>query len=308
VNLCAVLLRLCAPFINAMPGDKQFAYLQPAYLAAGRLALADDTTRMAATAAEASAWAAAAQAAHAGAAAAGASPGGGAAPAWSFVCESFFLTARAMHLGVIKAFSELNQTIQEAHREHRTVSELEASRASWEGTPSAAAAEGRLAEASAAVHALQQEVHMFVALLAEPRLVADTLSFYRLAARWLTHIARGGDAAGVAAGSARAVATPLRPPCPRDFACLPEHLAEDVAEALISISRHAPRMLEARLHCTFCPRVLSRRSRLPHALARAQGERLDEFMEFLVLFVGAPECVAACVAGSVPWARNRPSG
>ncbi len=244
MNLCAVLLRLCAPFINAMPGDKQFAYLQPAYLAAGRLTLPDDMTRMACTAAEASAWASAAQAAHAGAAAAGASPGGGAAPAWSFVCESFFLTARAMHLGVVKAFSELNQTIQEAHREHRTVAELEGSRGSWEGTPAQATAEGRLAEASAAVHALQQEIHMFVALLAEPRLVADTLSFYRLAARWLVHTARGGAAATGAAGT---VALPLRPPCPRDFACLPEHLAEDVAEALISISRHAPRMLEARL-------------------------------------------------------------
>ena len=231
MNLCAVLLRLCAPFINAQPGDKQFAYLVPSYLAAGRLALPDDTTRMAATAAEAGAWAAAASAA-------GAPPGG-----WSFVCECFFLTARAMHLGVIKAFSELNSTIQEAHHEARAAAELEAARAGWEGTPAAATAEGRLQEAQAAAASLQLEAQMFTALLAEPQLVASTLSFYRLAARWLTRTA-AGDAG----------ALPLRSPCPRDFACLPEHLVEDVAEALINISRHAPRLLEVRSCARRAPR------------------------------------------------------
>ncbi len=229
MNLCAVLLRLCSPFVHAAPGDKQFSYIQPGYLAAGRLTLPDDDTRMAATAAEASAWAAAASAA--------APPG----HAWHFVCECFWLTARAMHLGVIKAFSELNETLQERNREHRAAAELEAARGSWEGTPAAAQLAGRLAEASAAARALQLEAHQFAALLGEPRLVADTLAFYRLAARWLTATAAGAGAGAIAASS-----LPLRPPCPKEFACLPEALLEDVAEALINVARHAPRQLEAR--------------------------------------------------------------
>ncbi len=241
LNLCAVMLRMCAPFLNAVPGDKQFGYISAAYLAAGRVTLPDDETRLAATAAEAAAWGAAASAAGA--------PAGG----WHFVCESFWLTARAMHLGFIKAFSELNATLQEAAQERRTAAELEAQRPAWAGTPQAPAVENRLAEASNNAAALAMEAHQFVACLAEPGLIADALAFYRLVARWLLHTASPGGGAATA---------PLMPPVPPDFACLPEHIAEDVAEALLGVSRHAPQLLE--------------------------GSRLDEFMALLVLFTGAP--------------------
>lgn len=186
------------------------------------------------------------QAAAASPAAAGA--GGG----FHFICECFFLTARAMHLGVIKCLHEVKDISEEAHRHQQTADALEEQRPRWAGTPQAQQMEQGLAEAQAAVQQLQHARLLFAVALEEPRLIADAIGFYRVMAAWLTRLACAGGAP----------AYPLPTPCPMEFKVIPEHFVDDLADFLLFVSRLAPHRLE--------------------------GERLDEFMDFLVLFTGSP--------------------
>ena len=269
VNLAAVMLRLCAPFFDASPTGNakqqaQFAYIRPGYTAQGRIPCPPEETRLAATAAEAASWAAQT-----------APPACG----WHFVCECFFLTQRSLNLGLIKTFAELGETAAAAQQARRDVAELEAARPAWTGTPQAPAYQQRLEEAqNEAAYGAVTSVQMLAALT-EPRLLADTLSFYRLLARWLLHTA----GAPLQPDSAQ----PLPSPPPEAFTCLPEALAEDVAEVLLAVSTHAPQAL--------------------------QGARLDDFMAFLVLILGAPEHArnpylrAKCVEVLRLWMPQTPS-
>ena len=218
VNLSAVMLRLCTPFIKAVPGDKQFGYITAAYFDAGRLALPSDELRLAATAAEAAAWSATAASAVA--------PAGW----WHFECECFWLTTRALHLGFIKSFGVLSEILLKVASERRTLAELESQRAVWSAKPHAAVVELQLMEASNNAATLSNEAHALIAVLCEPVFLESALEFYRLVARWLLHSAGGGG-------------TPLAPSIPPDFACLPEYLVKDAADALLSFLRYAPMLL-----------------------------------------------------------------
>lgn len=182
---------------------------------------------------------------------AGAGAGGDAA-SFHFVCECFFLTARAMHLGVIKCVQVVKSDMKEAQRWQQSANSLEQQRPAWAGTAAAQDAERHLADAQAAIQALQHKYVLFGVGLEEPRLVADTLSFYRVMAAWLTRLACGGGP----------VCYPLPADCPMELKAVPEHFVEDLADYLLFISRFAPQ--------------------------RLAGERLDEFMDFLVVFTGSP--------------------
>ena len=253
VNLAAAMLRMCAPFAEASPGSvdpklvQQFAYLQPGYVACSRLPASGEDTRMAATASEAADWAAGVQA-QLRVGAQGPWP-------WHFVCECFFLTSRAMHLGLVRCFCELDALLADVARVRQDLAQLEAARPALEAGPHAAVFRQRLEEAQGFVVNAQVEAHQYVATLTEPQLLADTLAFFRLQARFLVATAGGS----VQAHSAQALGSPA----PGALRCLPEYMAEDVADVLLGISRHAPQVLAS--------------------------ARLEDFMQFLVLFVGAPE-------------------
>lgn len=254
VNLAAVMLRMCAPFAEASPVSvdpklvQQFSYLQPGYVACSRLRAGGEDTRMAATASEAADWAAGVEASMA--------PGGaGGAWPWHFVCECFFLTSRAMHLGVVRCFCDLDALLADVARVRHDLAQLEASRGAWEAGSHAALFRQRLEEAQGFVVNAQVEAHQYLATLTEPQLLADTLAFFRLQARFLVATAGGN--------TQPSSAQPLGSPAPSALRCLPEYMAEDVADVLLGISRHAPQVLAS--------------------------ARLEDFMQFLVLFVGAPE-------------------
>ena len=251
VNLAAIMLRMCAPFAEASPKAtdpklvQQFAYLQPGYVACSRLPVSPDDTRMAATASEATDWApsvAASQPQH---------------PPWPwhFVCECFFLTSRAVQLGLARSFAELDTLLNDVMRIRQDVASLEAARGAWESGPQAALFRQRLDEMQAFVVDSQAEAHQFIAALTEPQLLSDMLAFLRLQARFLVATAGGSVLPNNA--------SPLPSPPPAAFRSLPQAMAENIADVLLGISRHAPQALN--------------------------GARLEDFMQFLVLFVGAPE-------------------
>lgn len=129
---------------------------------------------------------------------------GGSADSFHFICECFFLTARAMHIGVLKCTAELKETAEEMQRYQQQVVMLERSRPSWAGSPMAAATEGQLREFQQLIQSLQHDNLVIQTALAEPRLVADSIAFYRVMAAWLTRLACSGGA----------VTYPLPTPCP----------------------------------------------------------------------------------------------
>ena len=61
-------------------------------------------------------------------------------------------------------------------------------------------------------------------------------------------------------GNLSSIQLPLPSPPPPEFACLPEHFVEDIADVLLYVSRYAPQLLAA--------------------------ARMDELMLFLVVFMG----------------------
>ena len=61
-------------------------------------------------------------------------------------------------------------------------------------------------------------------------------------------------------GNLSSIQLPLSSPPPPEFACLPEHFVEDIADVLLYVSRYAPQLLAA--------------------------ARMDELMLFLVVFMG----------------------
>jgi len=246
LSLASVMLRMCAPFAQARPGSAdakaaaQWGYLaNPGYLAHGRLPAGADETRLGCTAEEAAAWAAAAPPPP---------PAG-----HHFVTDCFFLTQRALHLGLISCFRALQSFLEDAGAFRRQAEELEAQRGAWAATPQAAQLEARLEDARADAAAHAQHALLFAAALSEPRLLADALAFYALTARWLLELGGAGEQGLPAAA-------------PPAFRALPEWVAEDVAECLLAVTRHAPAALQA-----------------------AGGAQLTAFLEFLVLLLGAPE-------------------
>jgi ubiquitin conjugation factor E4 B len=312
-NLSAVALRLAAPFAD--PGSRKFMKIDPNYVrsATCKLNLGEVTRVLAA-----------ADAVEAGMLPAAQEPAG-----WSFITECFFLTARALHLGYIKCIAEQTALPQQIQRRTHQLNDVEGMRASWASSVSAAGAgpptprqhqqfNNRVAELQMELVDSKDAFAAFEATLQDPRVLGETMQFYRLAATWLIWVATNGQDAtggstlaraaaaaaaaaeeGAAAGAGAGAATggaaagtrgeaagssggdggdggasssgggllPL--PCPPQFALLPEHLVDDIADFLLYI-------------CRFCQQG----SRGP-----LQHERLDEFMSLFVLLLGCPEYV-----------------
>ncbi|KAG6550550.1 hypothetical protein Mapa_007919 [Marchantia paleacea] len=164
---------------------------------------------------------------------------------YSFICECFFLTARVLNLGLMKALSDLKTLLTDLNRQKEAVKTLKGLR----GPGAPPELENELNQAKALVDRLSMDRLCYEAqLVKDVDIMQDALKFYRLMVVWLVSLIGGFK-------------MPLPTPCPMEFASMPEHFIEDSLELLLFASR------------------------IPRAL---DGFVLDEFMSFIVMFMGSP--------------------
>ncbi|MDC0510891.1 hypothetical protein OAN61_00635, partial [bacterium] len=162
---------------------------------------------------------------------------------FSFVTECFFLTARALHHGFIPTMKLSRNT----NMQHGTSTYM--SLLTTLGPMSHeinALQRARQHEMAHALHAKYNSLiitkNLFEGAMLDPDTVlAPALRFYSFAARWLTRQALG--AAYCWPCDFAALTLPLSLPPPIEFAYLPEHLGEDMAEFVQIARMLAPQAL-----------------------------------------------------------------
>ncbi|CAK9186044.1 unnamed protein product [Ilex paraguariensis] len=165
-----------------------------------------------------------------------------------FICECFFMTTRVLNLGLLKAFSDFKHLVQDISRCEDTLSTFKARQ---EQTPSQQL-ERDIARLEKEIEIYSQEKLCYEAqILMDGGLVQHALSFYRLMVVWLVGLVGGFK-------------MPLPSTCPMEFASMPEHFVEDALELLIFASQ------------------------IPKAL---NGVSLDDFMNFIIMFMASPEYI-----------------
>uniref|UniRef100_A0A803LSE6 RING-type E3 ubiquitin transferase n=1 Tax=Chenopodium quinoa TaxID=63459 RepID=A0A803LSE6_CHEQI len=167
---------------------------------------------------------------------------------YPFICECFFMTARVLNLGLLKAFSDFKHLVQDMSRSEDSLATLKAMQ-EQAPTPQLKQDIDRLEEE---IESYTREKLCYEAqILRDGDLIQRALAFCRLMVVWLV-------------GSVGGFNLPLPSPCPMEFACMPEHFVEDAMELLMFASR------------------------IPKAL---DGVILDDFMNFIIMFMASPEYI-----------------
>lgn len=167
---------------------------------------------------------------------------------YAFICECFFMTARVLNLGLLKAFSDFKHLVQDISRSEDSLSTMKAMLLQ---APSPQLQQD-IARMEKEIELYSQEKYCYEAqILRDGGLLQRALSFYRLMVVWLVDLIGGFK-------------MPLPSTCPMEFAAMPEHFVEDAMELLIFASR------------------------IPRAL---DGVFLDDFMNFIIMFMASPEYI-----------------
>ncbi|KAK9114281.1 hypothetical protein Syun_021078 [Stephania yunnanensis] len=167
---------------------------------------------------------------------------------YAFICECFFMTARVLNLGLLKAFSDFKRLVQDLSRFEETLSTFRA----MQEQARSPQLELDIARVEKEIESYSQEKLCYEAqILRDGAFIQHALSFYRLMVVWLVDLVGGFK-------------MPLPLTCPMEFACMPEHFIEDALELLIFASR------------------------IPKAL---DGFMLDDFMNFIIMFMASPEFI-----------------
>ncbi|KAL2552266.1 putative ubiquitin conjugation factor E4 [Forsythia ovata] len=167
---------------------------------------------------------------------------------YPFICECFFMTARVLNLGLLKAFSDFKNLVQEISRCEDTLSTLKG----MVGQAPAPQLQQDILRLEKEIELYSQEKLCYEAqILRDGGLLQRALSYYSLMVVWLVSLVGGFK-------------MPVPSACPMEFACMPEHFVEDTMELLIFASR------------------------IPRAL---DGIMLDDFMNFIIMFMASPEYV-----------------
>jgi len=253
VNLDAVLLKLCGPFMD--PSNANFwKRVDARYVTASpRISFAGET-RLAMNAEEETAWRERVLSSLSSSTSAG-SP-----PEFHFICECFFMTAKALHLGVVKIMNERIEVAQSLGHMERQVVQVEAMLPSLAGMPQERQYQRYVTETRLAIKAEQDKALAVETVLGDADFMGEVLAFYRLLSSFMLC-----TACPPCGGNASAVQLPLPEPPPQEFASLPEYFVEDMADVLLYVSRAYPHLL--------------------------QNAKMDELMLFLVVFMGSPAYV-----------------
>ncbi|KAM0006921.1 putative U box domain, Zinc finger, RING/FYVE/PHD-type, ubiquitin conjugation factor E4, core [Helianthus debilis subsp. tardiflorus] len=263
VNLSAVMLRLCEPFLDANSTKKD--KIDPKYVFYGSRLDFKELTALHASSEEVTEWLNknnpnngssgenrllhTQETTSAGLLQNNSPvPSGHESTNYSFICECFFMTARVLNLGLLKSFSDFKHLVQDIQRCEDNLATLKTMQ---EQTPLPRLAQD-IARLEKEIESFTQEKLCYEAqILRDGDLLQQALSFYQLMVVWLVDRIGGFK-------------MPLPQTCPMEFACMPEHFVEDVMELLIFASR------------------------IPRAL---DGVKLDDFMNFIIMFMASPEYI-----------------
>lgn len=172
---------------------------------------------------------------------------------YHFVCECFFLAGKALHLGVKAALEEMRNIQRSLSFQ---MGDLEEAKALMEQAPPGSPERMRLELQYKRLKAHQDQMQGLVltyqAMLADDRLMAQAVSYFRLAAFWVMRLARQGEAS-----------LPEEPPAA--FRILPEFMVEDLCEVVSWVGRTVPHILE--------------------------GSKMEELVVFLTTLIGATSYV-----------------
>ncbi|XP_072992148.1 probable ubiquitin conjugation factor E4 [Typha latifolia] len=167
---------------------------------------------------------------------------------YSFICECFFMTARVLNLGLMKALSDYKHLAQEMARCEEDLSTYKAMR----DQGASPQLEEDIKRLEKVIEILSQDRLCHEAqILRDGALLRRALTFYRLVVLWLVDLIGGFK-------------MPLPSKCPMEFACVPEHFVDDAMDLLIFTSR------------------------IPKAL---EGFMLDDFLNFIIMFMASPSYV-----------------
>ncbi|KAK4801358.1 hypothetical protein SAY86_021845 [Trapa natans] len=263
VNLSAVMLRLCEPFLDANLTKRE--KIDPKYVFYGNRLVLRPYTALHASEGEVIEWInkypgkdktagqnsdvenRMLQSQEATSSGSGQSSNSGNTK-YLFICECFFMTARALNLGLLKAFSDFKLLVQDISRREDTLSTLKA----LQGQSPSPQLELGISRLEKEMELYSQKKLCYEAqILRDGEFIQRALSFYRLMVVWLVSMVGGFK-------------MPLPKDCPMEFACMPEHFIEDAMELLIFASR------------------------IPKAL---DGVVLDDFMNLIIMFMASPEYI-----------------
>ncbi|KAF7820500.1 putative ubiquitin conjugation factor E4 [Senna tora] len=261
VNLSAVMLRLCEPFLDANLTKRDKIDAKYVFYS-NRLDLRG-LTALHASSEEVAEWvksndgekrlqrsqeATSSASNSAGDPSNAKSPSHGEKTKYTFICECFFMTARVLNLGLLKAFSDFKHLVQDISRCEDSLSTLK----DMQAQTSSPQLELDIARLEKEIELYSQEKLCYEAqILRDNTFIQNGLSFYRLMVVWLVGLVGGFK-------------MPLPSTCPMEFASMPEHFVEDAMELLIFASR------------------------IPKAL---DGVVLDEFMNFIIMFMASPKFI-----------------
>ncbi|CAM8986271.1 unnamed protein product [Rhodiola kirilowii] len=140
---------------------------------------------------------------------------------FTFICECFFMTARVLNLGIVKALSDFKHLAQDISRSESTLSNLKA----MQGHTPSPQLNLEIARLEKEIELYSQEKLCYEAqILRDGSLLQSALTFYRLMLVWMVSLVGGFK-------------MPLPDTCPMQFACMPEHFVDDAIELLIFASR-----------------------------------------------------------------------
>ncbi|KAK9054028.1 hypothetical protein SSX86_025104 [Deinandra increscens subsp. villosa] len=225
VNLSAVMLRLCEPFLDANSTKKD--KIDPKYVFYGSRLEFKELTALHASSEEVTEWLNKNSPSNTSSGETSLLHSQSESTNYSFICECFFMTARVLNLGLLKAFSDFKHLAQDISRCEDNLATLKTMQ---EQSPLPRLAQD-IARLEKEIESFTQEKLCYEAqILRDGGLLQQALSFYQLMVVWLV-------------GRVGGFKMPLPQSCPMEFACMPEHFVEDAMELLIFASR-IPRALD----------------------------------------------------------------
>ncbi|KAJ1296657.1 hypothetical protein BS78_01G319200 [Paspalum vaginatum] len=254
VNLSAVMLRLCEPFLDNMESKKD--KIDVKYLFCNNRIDFKNLTALNASSEEVSSLIesinnehaqnnASREARYVESREATSSGKNSTTSQFSFICECFFMTARVLNLGLMKAISDFKHISQQLAR---LEDDLESNRAVRDQGGSSPQLEQDITRLEKIVEILSQDKFCYEAqILRDGAFLQRALTFYRLMILWSVDLVGGFK-------------MPLPSQCPKEFSCIPEHFLDDAMDLLVLTSR-IPKALE-----TFA---------------------LDDFLSFIIMFMGS---------------------
>uniref|UniRef100_A0ACD5V2A9 Uncharacterized protein n=1 Tax=Avena sativa TaxID=4498 RepID=A0ACD5V2A9_AVESA len=256
LNLSAVMLRLCEPFLDQMESKKD--KIDVKYLFCNDRINFKDLTAINASSEQVSSWIESWSHAHAAeddATSSGKSSSSVSLPSkgargskkdnFSFICECFFMTARVLNMGLMKAVADFKHLSQDLARYEDDLESNETMRDQGQSSPQL---EQDIERLEKIVAVLSQDKFCYEAqILRDGAFLQRALSFYRLMILWSADLVGGFK-------------MPLPSQCPKEFSCIPEHFLDDALD------------------------LLALTSRVPKAL---EGFPLDDFLNFNIMFMAS---------------------